>query len=72
MFPDFIGIGAQKAGTTWLDRNLRAHPQIWMPERKELHYFDRRIADMRSPTDEWSASIFETGRARVTGEITPG
>jgi hypothetical protein len=44
MFPDFIGIGAQKAGTTWLHRNLQAHPQIWMP-RKEVHYFDRKIKD---------------------------
>ena len=41
-YPDFIGIGAQKAGTTWLYRNLRVHPQIWMP-RKEVHYFDQRI-----------------------------
>ena len=44
MFPDFVGIGAQKAGTTWLHRNLKAHPQIYMP-RKELHYFDRKIND---------------------------
>jgi hypothetical protein len=44
-YPDFIGIGAQKAGTTWLYRNLRAHPQIWMPKNKELHYFDQRIND---------------------------
>jgi hypothetical protein len=43
-YPDFIGIGAQKAGTTWLYRNLRAHPQIWMP-KKEIHYFDQRIND---------------------------
>jgi sulfotransferase family protein len=43
-FPDFIGIGAQKAGTTWLYHNLRKHPQIWMP-RKELHYFDHRFGD---------------------------
>jgi hypothetical protein len=42
-FPDFIGIGAQKAGTTWLHRNLQAHPQIWMPKEKELHYFDEKI-----------------------------
>lgn len=28
MYPDFLVIGAQKAGTTWLDRNLRAHPPI--------------------------------------------
>jgi hypothetical protein len=41
LFPDFLGIGAQKAGTTWLARNLAAHPQIWMPPIKEIHYFDR-------------------------------
>ena len=39
--PDFIGIGAQKAGTSWLARNLAAHPQIWVPPLKELHFFDR-------------------------------
>lgn len=41
---DFLGIGAQKAGTTWLWSMLRAHPRIWMPPRKELHYFDRSPA----------------------------
>lgn len=41
-FPDFIGIGAQKAGTTWLYKNLKQHPNIWLPEIKELHYFDAR------------------------------
>lgn len=44
MYPDFIGIGAQKAGTTWLHRNIVGHPQIWIP-RKEVHYFDRKIND---------------------------
>lgn len=38
---DFLGIGAQKSATTWLDVNLRKHPDIWMPPIKELHYFDR-------------------------------
>ena len=38
---DFLGIGAQKAATSWLYQNLRQHPDIWMPPRKELHYFDR-------------------------------
>ena len=37
----FLGIGAQKAGTSWLHKNLKEHPEIWMPPRKELHYFDR-------------------------------
>jgi hypothetical protein len=39
-FPDFICIGAQKAGTTWLDKNLRLHPAVWLPPVKEVHYFD--------------------------------
>ena len=38
---DFLGIGAQKAGTTWLWSVLKAHPDVWMPPKKELHYFDR-------------------------------
>jgi hypothetical protein len=39
-FPQFLCIGAQKAGTTWLDRSLRRHPDIWLPPLKELHYFN--------------------------------
>jgi hypothetical protein len=42
MRPDFLVIGAQKAGTTWLYEQLRAHPDIWLPKEKELHYFDER------------------------------
>ncbi|MGB0383480.1 MAG: sulfotransferase [Ardenticatenaceae bacterium] len=38
--PDFLGIGVQKGGTTWLDRNLRVHPQIWMPPTKTIRYFN--------------------------------
>ena len=36
----FLGVGAQKAGTTWLHDQLRLHPEIALPRRKELHYFD--------------------------------
>jgi len=45
VYPDFVGIGAQKAGTTWLGHNLQLHPEIWMPGIKELHYFNERIND---------------------------
>lgn len=37
--PDFLCIGAQKAGTTWLYANLRSHPDILMPPVKEVAYF---------------------------------
>jgi hypothetical protein len=38
--PDFLCIGAQKSGTTWLYQQLHLHPDFWMPPQKELHYFD--------------------------------
>ena len=38
---DFIGIGAQKAGTTWLYHRLNELPSFSMLPQKELHYFDR-------------------------------
>lgn len=47
-YPHFLGIGAQKAGTTWLYRNLASHPRIWLPPEKELHYFDETIDAWRS------------------------
>jgi hypothetical protein len=43
MLPKFLGIGAQKAGTTWLHMMLSAHDEIWLPHVKELHYFDRKF-----------------------------
>jgi hypothetical protein len=38
--PDFLCIGAQKAGTTWLHENLRLQPEIFLPPVKELHFLD--------------------------------
>jgi hypothetical protein len=38
--PDFICVGAQKAGTRWLYDQLAFHPAFWMPPVKELHFFD--------------------------------
>ena len=35
-----IGIGAQKAGTTWLHHQLQRCPSIYMSSPKELHHFD--------------------------------
>lgn len=47
MYPRFLCIGAQKAGTSWLFDNLRQHPQIWLPPVKEVHYFDHRRTSLR-------------------------
>lgn len=47
--PNFLIIGAQKGGTTWLHENLKRHPQIFLPKgKKELEffsYYQKKIAD---------------------------
>lgn len=47
MGPTFLGIGAQKCGTSWLYRNLAAHPGVWLPPEKELHYFNHGFRNQR-------------------------
>ena len=42
--PDFLIVGAQKAGTNMLANNLARHPEVFMAKnkhnRQELHFFD--------------------------------
>ncbi|MDK9557290.1 sulfotransferase [Marinobacter sp. M216] len=38
--PDFLGIGAPRSGSTWLNNMLSRHPEIYVPPIKEVHYFD--------------------------------
>lgn len=38
-FPDFLVVGPQRTGTTWLHAQLRYHPEIMLSEPKELYFF---------------------------------
>ena len=38
-FPDFLIVGPQRTGTTWLHAHLRTHPEIFLAEPKELYFF---------------------------------
>ncbi|MCU7555619.1 sulfotransferase [Alteromonas sp. ASW11-19] len=68
--PDFIGVGAQRAGTTWLYRCLSEHPDIFMSAKKELHFFNRHFEQgLESYKANFPAS--ETANVKVCGEITP-
>lgn len=40
MLPNYLIIGAQKAGTTFLHETLCTHPLVVAPKVKEVHYFD--------------------------------
>ena len=67
-FPDFIGIGAQKSGTSWLFKNLRKHPQLYFPETKEIHFFDWYFYKGLN----WYCKHFKDADiSQYKGEITP-
>lgn len=67
--PNFLIIGAQKAGTTWLSAMLRQHPDVHMPAR-ELHFFDKERNYARGLS--WYEARFSgaAGEAAI-GEKTP-
>jgi hypothetical protein len=77
--PSFICVGAGKAGTTWLWEMLRLHPDVYLPDVKEIHYFndiayegsDVRNPNFRKPVG-WYLRFFSPARpGQVCGEISP-
>jgi Sulfotransferase domain len=42
---DFIVVGAERCGTTWLADMLRQHRDVFIPVQKEIHYFNRKFVD---------------------------
>lgn len=72
--PDFIIIGAQRAGTTSLYNYLVEHERILPSHSKEVHFFDNHYGRGLG----WYRAHFPTrrsmagdGLSRVTGEATP-
>jgi hypothetical protein len=72
--PDFVGIGAQKAGTTWWFDVICAHPAVYSREgvHKERHFFDR-YADQPFTTADCARyhAWFPRPPGTLTGEWTP-
>ncbi len=67
-WPDFVIIGAQRAGTTSLYDWLVEHPRVGAPRSKEVHYFDIKYG----ATERWYRSNFPLRRSgRMTGEASP-
>ena len=64
---DFLGIGAQKAGTTWLYEQFNHHPQLAFPLGKEAHFWNRPhdMAAVENYLDHFARSD------AIAGEITP-
>lgn len=43
--PGIVGIGAQKAGTSWLSQMLGQHPLVWTTPLKEVQFFNHRFIE---------------------------
>jgi Sulfotransferase domain len=73
--PDFVGVGAQRSGSSWWYRMaLEAHPRVVRVDQrlKEIHYFDR-FWDGNLPADATARyhSYFPRPEGALTGEWTP-
>lgn len=69
--PNFLVIGAEKSGTTWLKHNLRAHPEIFVPAQKEVHFFDKD-KNFRRGLDWYGEYFLPREGTKAIGELTPG
>ena len=72
--PDFVGIGAQKSGTTWWYELIATHPDVACRADifKERHFFGRFATRPFGEADvETYHSWFPRPEGRITGEWTP-
>jgi hypothetical protein len=73
--PDFVGVGAQKAGTSWWNALIEEHPDVHRlsGQPKELHVFDAAWEDGWTDADtERYTRYFPRPAGGVAGEWTPG
>jgi len=70
--PQFLIVGAQRSGTTYLHHLLSQHPGVHMPPEKELHYFDLvPVRDRAVDLDEYAEAFRGARPGQVVGEATP-
>jgi hypothetical protein len=67
--PDFLIVGAQKAGTTWLWDMLDNHPGTDLPKRKEPHFFASSENFSKGLESYWPL-FNERAPDRLTGEAS--
>lgn len=69
--PNFLCIGAQKAGTTVLHDILKPHPDIYLAEHKEAPFFTRE-AHRSKGLEWWSRTFFHRyAGQKIIGTLTP-
>jgi Sulfotransferase domain len=70
--PDFVGVGAQRAGTNWWWRLLCDHPDVHATGAKELHFFDAFFGREFLEDDVHAYHrLFPRPKGCLVGEWTP-
>ena len=57
-WPEFLIVGAPRCGTTALYDYLKQHPQVFMPETKEVHFFGSDL-DFKMPNFKLDANEYQ-------------
>ncbi len=71
--PDFFIVGAPKCATTALYSYLKEHPGIFMPDKKEPHYFANELSDYFVVTrhkEEYLDLFSPAGSSQICGEAS--
>ncbi|MDC1452258.1 sulfotransferase domain-containing protein [Vicingaceae bacterium] len=69
--PNFICVGAQKAGSSSLYKLLKSHPEVHLSEQKEIHYYN--IEENYKKGLDYYKNFFDKGYKdqKLIGEFTP-
>ncbi len=64
--PNFLYVGPDKAGSSWLHETLIKHPDVYLTPSKDLYFFDR----YHDRGLDWYAAQFKDAREeKVVGEV---
>jgi len=67
MLPNFLFIGPDKSGSTWLYEVLKSNPEVYVPVIKDIYYFDRYYYKGR----KWYESFFSSvHNEKAIGELS--
>jgi hypothetical protein len=67
---DFLILGGQRCGTTWIYSKLNEHPDVFMPSVKEIHFFN--VENNYRKGLDYYRTFFETNSThQLLGEATP-
>lgn len=70
--PDFLIIGAMKAGTTSLSEDLRSHPSIRFPSVKEPHFLTDDTVLTATGREQYARLFAGAGDRQLCGEASTG